>query len=58
MEQLLGWLEEGRIRPPAIRSYAFEQVARAHRDLESGQTVGKLVLLCCDECRAREATLS
>jgi NADPH:quinone reductase-like Zn-dependent oxidoreductase len=45
MEQLTDWLEEGRIRPPAIHSCAFEQVARAHRDLESGQTVGKLVLI-------------
>ena len=58
MEQLMRWLEEGRIQPPAIHSYAFDQVARAHRDLESGQTVGKLVLLCRDEQRTREAALS
>lgn len=45
MEQLMRWLEEGRIQPPAIHSYVFDQVARAHRDLESGQTVGKLVLI-------------
>ena len=45
MEQLMRWLEEGRIQPPAIHRYTFEQVARAHRDLESGQTAGKLVLV-------------
>ena len=45
MQQLIAWLEEDRIRPSAIHSYDFDQVARAHRDLESGQTVGKLILL-------------
>ncbi|MEN8803121.1 MAG: medium chain dehydrogenase/reductase family protein [Thiogranum sp.] len=58
MGQLTRWLEEDRVQPPVIRSYAFEQVARAHRDLESGQTVGKLVLLCREGHRAREAVLS
>jgi NADPH:quinone reductase-like Zn-dependent oxidoreductase len=28
-----------------VTEYPFDQVARAHRDLESGTTVGKLVLL-------------
>lgn len=46
MLQLLQWLDEGKISPPAVSSYAFENVAEAHRDLESGQTVGKLVLSC------------
>ncbi len=45
MQELIGWLEEDRIRPPAVHSYDFDQVTRAHHDLESGQTVGKLVLL-------------
>jgi NADPH:quinone reductase-like Zn-dependent oxidoreductase len=44
MGRLLGWLEEGRIRPPPLARYPVERVADAHRDLESGQTVGKLVL--------------
>lgn len=44
MEQLLGWVEEGRIRPPPVTTYPFAEVAAAHRDLESGRTVGKLVL--------------
>jgi NADPH:quinone reductase-like Zn-dependent oxidoreductase len=45
MNQLLQWLEDGRIRPLAVHGYPLEAVAQAHRDLESGQTVGKLVLL-------------
>jgi NADPH:quinone reductase-like Zn-dependent oxidoreductase len=46
MQQILQWLEEGKLTPPAVRTYPFESVAEAHRDLESGQTVGKLVLVC------------
>ncbi len=45
MKQLMDWLEEGRIQSLATTCYAFEQVAEAHRDLESGRTVGKLVLI-------------
>lgn len=44
MGQLLGWLEEGRLTPPRVTPYDFEKVADAHRALESGRTVGKLVL--------------
>ena len=46
LEQILQWLEQGKLRPPRVTSYRFESVADAHRDLESGQTVGKLVLTC------------
>jgi NADPH:quinone reductase-like Zn-dependent oxidoreductase len=46
MQQLLLWLEQGKILPPTVTCYAFESVAAAHRDLESGQTIGKLVLTC------------
>ena len=45
MDQLLGWVEDDRIQPLAVHTYPFEQVAQAHRDLESGQTVGKLILI-------------
>ncbi len=44
MERLLGWLEEGAIVPPPVETYRFEDVADAHRAIESGRTVGKLVL--------------
>ncbi|MCP3960686.1 MAG: zinc-binding dehydrogenase [bacterium] len=44
MAELLGWLEEGKIEPLPTRTFPFEDVAEAHRAIESGQTVGKLVL--------------
>lgn len=44
MGSLLGWLAEGRIRPLPVTAFPFEEVARAHEALESGQTTGKLVL--------------
>jgi len=46
MRQILQWLNEEKITPPAITRYAFDAVAEAHRELESGQTTGKLVLVC------------
>ncbi|MDQ2070025.1 synaptic vesicle VAT-1 family membrane protein [Natronospira bacteriovora] len=44
-DQLLQWAAEGDIHPLPVTTYAFDDVASAHRDLESGQTTGKLVLL-------------
>ncbi len=44
MERLLGWLEQGRIVPPPVTRVPFDHVADAHRRIESGMTVGKLVL--------------
>lgn len=46
MKQILQWLEAGELQPPAVTTYPLEAVADAHRALESGQTTGKLVLLC------------
>ncbi len=45
MEKLTGWLEDGTIKPPPHKTYPLEKVADAHRDLESGTTVGKLILV-------------
>lgn len=44
MTQLLGWVEEGHLVAPHVTRFRFDQVADAHRALESGQTVGKLIL--------------
>lgn len=41
---LFQWYEEGLIRIPKIKSYPIEEVGRAHQELESGMTIGKLVL--------------
>ena len=46
MNALLQWLQQGKLAAPAVTTYPFEAVADAHRALESGQTVGKLVLTC------------
>lgn len=45
MDDLLKWYQEGMIRVPAVQSFALHEVGLAHKALESGQTVGKLVLL-------------
>jgi NADPH:quinone reductase-like Zn-dependent oxidoreductase len=45
MGELLGWLRAGEIAPPSATTYPLDDVARAHRDLESGRTIGKLVLI-------------
>lgn len=45
MSSVLGWLAEGKIQPPPVTTYRLEDVADAHRAIESGQTVGKLVLV-------------
>ncbi|AKT43081.1 synaptic vesicle VAT-1 family membrane protein [Chondromyces crocatus] len=44
MDQLLGWVEEGKLTTPPLKTYPLAQVADAHRAIESGTTVGKLVL--------------
>ena len=37
--------ENGKIQMPTIKSYPFEEEARAHRELQSGMTTGKIVLV-------------
>jgi NADPH:quinone reductase-like Zn-dependent oxidoreductase len=44
MQDLLKWVAVGKIKAPAVQPFAFEKVAEAHRALESGTTVGKLIL--------------
>jgi NADPH:quinone reductase-like Zn-dependent oxidoreductase len=45
MADLLGWLGAGRLTPLRVSPYPLARVADAHRAVESGQTVGKLVLI-------------
>lgn len=45
MQEILKWLAEERLKPPKVTTYSLEKVADAHRDLESGKTIGKLILL-------------
>jgi NADPH:quinone reductase-like Zn-dependent oxidoreductase len=44
MALLLGWADEGVLRPPPVETFALCDAAKAQRRLESGATVGKLVL--------------
>jgi synaptic vesicle membrane protein VAT-1 len=48
MNNLVQWVEEGKIKAPRLQSYSFQKVADAHRALESGNTVGKLILKFSD----------
>jgi synaptic vesicle membrane protein VAT-1 len=45
MGDLLGWLDAGEITAPGVTTYSLDDVAEAHRAIESGQTTGKLVLI-------------
>jgi len=45
MGAILGHIEAGRIVAPQTKTWPLARVADAHRELESGMTVGKLVLL-------------
>lgn len=44
MDTLLRWDAEGLIPETPVTAYAFEEVVQAHKAMESGNTVGKLVL--------------
>lgn len=45
MADLADWLKAGEFRPLDTTTYPLSRVADAHRDIESGTTVGKLVLV-------------
>jgi NADPH:quinone reductase-like Zn-dependent oxidoreductase len=44
MQNLLKWVKEEKIKAPVIQSFLYEKVADAHRAIESGNTVGKLII--------------
>jgi len=44
MDKMMPWLEEGKIKVAKVNEYKVEDVGLAHADLESGKTIGKLVL--------------
>lgn len=45
MQKIVKLFEEDKLVVPHITTYSLENVAEAHRDLESGKTIGKLVLI-------------
>jgi NADPH:quinone reductase-like Zn-dependent oxidoreductase len=44
MTDLLQWYKEGKLKVPEVKAFPIEKVGDAHRELESGKTIGKLVL--------------
>ena len=45
MSDLLKWIEEKKLRVGKVTQYSLKEADKAHKDLESGCTIGKLVLL-------------
>jgi len=43
--QVMGWIKDGSLDVLIDRTYPLEDAASAHRDLESQDTVGKLLLI-------------
>jgi len=54
VREMLGWIEEGKLRPPTVTTYPFEKVAEAHKAIESGTTIGKLILTIDHEKLGKE----
>jgi NADPH:quinone reductase-like Zn-dependent oxidoreductase len=44
LERILASLQEGSIKTPPITTFPLDKVAQAHQALQSGSTIGKLVL--------------
>lgn len=44
MDDILLWMQNGQLKAPKVTVYDSRAVAEAHRDLESGNTMGKLIL--------------
>ncbi len=44
-QQVMGWIKDGTLDVLIDRTYPLEDAASAHRDLESQETVGKLLLI-------------
>ena len=44
MKILKAMLENGNIKPTIYKTFDFEDMANAHRDVELGRTVGKVIV--------------
>jgi NADPH:quinone reductase-like Zn-dependent oxidoreductase len=45
MDHLLKWYSDDQIKVSAVKSFQFDEVANAHKELETGKSIGKLVLI-------------
>jgi NADPH2:quinone reductase len=44
MQQIFGWIKDGRVRPHVTKHYALEQTAAALTDMASRRVSGKIVI--------------
>ena len=45
MEQIAELMEAGTIKASIFKEYAFEEMAEAHKQIETGKTRGKIIVL-------------
>lgn len=50
MENFLQWIKEGKLTVAKVTEYPLKEAGKAHKDLESGETMGKLVLVTGEQC--------
>ena len=43
-DSMMRWAAEGQVKKPPVTTFPVERVADAHRAIESGTTVGKVIL--------------
>ena len=44
MQTLKGYLEDGTVKPHVSKTFSFAEMAESHAELESGRTVGKIIV--------------
>jgi NADPH2:quinone reductase len=49
LQRFLDGVAAGRLRVPLYRTYALDEIAEAHAEMEAGNATGKLVVLLSDE---------
>lgn len=47
-DQVCEWLEQGKLQCPRVVEFSMEQIAEAHELIQSGKSVGKIVLNTSD----------
>merc|ERR1712129_636166 len=45
LANLMTWIESGQVKVSKVTQYKMENVGDAHRDIQSGKTIGKLVMI-------------
>lgn len=44
MKQIAAWLESGQLKPEVSKTFDFSEMAKAHQEVETGRTRGKIVV--------------